>query len=99
MNGSDYVVQSNVLLIFNANTRRTEVEVDLIDDSVNETVEAFNGILTLVPNSQRVTVNPDKALATIEDEGVKLQSQIHSRETTYTMHVVHCTPLIIGEGQ
>ena len=70
MNGSDYVGQSNVLLTFNATTRNTEVEVDLIYDSFNETIEAFNGTLTLVPNSQRVTVSPDNALATIEDEGV-----------------------------
>ena len=71
MNGSDYVGQSNVLLTFNATTRSTEVEVELINDSVNETIEAFNGTLALVSNSERVTVSPDNALATIEDdEGV-----------------------------
>ena len=68
MNGSDYVGQSNVQLIFNASTRSIEVQVDLIDDSVHETAEDFNGTLTLVSDSERVTISPDNALATIEDD-------------------------------
>ena len=72
MNGSDYVGQSNVLLTFNAAKRIIHIEVDLIDDSAFETDEDFNGAITLVSNSPRVTISPDNALATIEDdEGVQ----------------------------
>ena len=70
MNSSDYVGQSNVMLTFNATTRSVQVEVDLIDDMVFETDEHFNGILTLVSDSPRVTIDRGSTVATIvEDEG------------------------------
>ena len=65
MNGSDYVERSNVLLTFNATTRRIAVTVDLIDDNLFEQEEDFSGIVTLISDSQRVTISPDIALATI----------------------------------
>ena len=68
VNGSDYDGRSNVLLTFNADTRSIEVPVGLINDNTYETEEDFNGILTLVSNSPGVTIAPDNALATIEDD-------------------------------
>ena len=65
---NDYVGQSNVLLTFNAATKRIEVSVDLIDDSVYEGEEDFSGILTLVSVSQRVAIVERSALATIVDD-------------------------------
>ena len=66
-NGSDYVGQSNVLLTFNATTR-LNVSVNLINDNTYEREEDFNGTLTLVSTSPRVSIGPDNALATIEDD-------------------------------
>ena len=69
MNGSDYDGRSNVLLTFNAATSRLNVSVNLRDDSIYEGDKNFNG--TLVTDLERVTVRPDNAMATIEDdEGV-----------------------------
>ena len=65
MNGSDFVGRSNVLLTFNATTRRIMVPVDLIDDNLFEQEEDFNGVVTLISDSKRVTINPDNAVATI----------------------------------
>ena len=65
--GSDYVGRSNVLLTFNAATRRNEVSVNLIDDSVYEGEENFVGNLTLVADSQRVAIVQGSAVATIVD--------------------------------
>ena len=80
MDGIDYVGQSDVLLMFNAATRSIQIKVGLIDDIAFETDEDFNGILTLVSGSPRVTIDPDNALATIEDnEGV--QSSSHRTES------------------
>ena len=71
--GSDYEGRSNVLLTFNAATRRIEVPVNLTDDRVYEGEEDFGGTLTLVSDSPRVTINPDNAVATIEDdEGMEI---------------------------
>ena len=67
-NGSDYVGQSNVLLTFNASTTRLNVSVELIDDNAYEREENINGILNLVSTSPRVSIGPDNALATIEDD-------------------------------
>ena len=66
MDDLDYIGRSNVLLIFNAATRRLNVSVDLIDDNKYEREEDFNGILN--SDSPRVTVSPDRALAIIEDD-------------------------------
>ena len=66
--GSDYVGRSNVLLTFNAATRRLNVSVNLIDDSLSEREEAFNGNLTLVSDSQRVAIVQGSAVATIVDD-------------------------------
>ena len=66
MDGLDYVGQSNVLLTFNAGTRRLNVSVDLMNDLMYEGEEDFNGILS--SDSPRVTVSPDNALATILDD-------------------------------
>ena len=66
--GSDHVGRSNVLLTFNAATRSIQVEVELIDDNVFERDEDFNGVLSLVSSSPSVTIGPDNALATIEDD-------------------------------
>ena len=66
MEGLDYVGQSNVLLTFNAGTRRLNVSVDLFGDSRYEREEDFNG--TLSSDSPRVTISPDNALATIVDD-------------------------------
>ena len=94
MNGLDYVGQSNMLLTFNATTRSAELEVDLIDDSVYETVEDFNGTLTLVSNSERVTFNPENAVATIEDdEGMCDQNHI----AEYRACSKQCTPPTFGD--
>ena len=68
MNGSDYEGQSNVLLKFNAASKRIEIPVNLINDMVFEREEDFNGILTLVSDSPDVTIGPDNALATIEND-------------------------------
>ena len=70
INGSDYVGRSNVLLTFNGSTRRIDVPVNLIDDSVYEGVEDFIGNLTLVSDSQRVAIVRGSVVATIvDDEG------------------------------
>ena len=66
--GSDYVGRSNVLLTFNAATTRLNVSVSLIDDNLSEKEEAFNGNLTLVSDSQRVTIVQGSAVATIVDD-------------------------------
>ena len=66
MDGIDYDGRSNVLLTFNAATRRLNVSVDLRDDNIYENEEDFNGVLTT--SSPRVTISPDNALATIEDD-------------------------------
>ena len=66
MDDLDYIGQSNVLLIFNAATRRLNVSVKLIDDNTYEREEDINGILN--SDSPRVTVSPDNALAIIEDD-------------------------------
>ena len=66
MEGLDYVGRSNVLLTFNAGTRRLNVSVDLMNDLMYEGEEDFNGILS--SDSPRVTVSPDNALATILDD-------------------------------
>ena len=57
-----------MLLTFNANSTRIEVEVDLIDDFVYEGEEDFGGTLTLVSASPRVTISPNNAVATILDD-------------------------------
>ena len=60
-----------MLLTFNAGTTRLNVSVELIDDNTYEREENINGILNLVSTSPRVSIGPDNALATIEDdEGV-----------------------------
>ena len=70
--GSDYEGRSNVLLTFNAATRSIAVPVNLTDDSVYEGEEDFGGTLSLVSDPPRVTINPDNAVAAIEDnEGIK----------------------------
>ena len=71
-----------MLLTFNAATRSREVSVILRDDSVYEGEEDFRGILTLVSESPRVTISPDNAVATIEDnEGMKTSStEYHTHE-------------------
>ena len=66
MDDLDYVGRSNMLLTFNAAARRLNVSVDLFDDSRYEREEDFNGILS--SDSQRVTISPDNALATIMDD-------------------------------
>ena len=72
VDGSDYAGQSNVLLTFNASSRSREVPVNLTDDSVYEGDEDFSGTLTLESTSPRVTIDPEKVLATIEDnKGMK----------------------------
>ena len=68
VNGSDYDGRSDVLLTFNAVTRSIEVPVGLINDNTYETEEDFNGVLSLVSDSPGVTIAPDNALATIEDD-------------------------------
>ena len=65
---NDYVGQSNVLLTFNAATKRIVVSVDLIDDSVYEGEEDFSGILTPVSVSQSVAIVERSAVATIVDD-------------------------------
>ena len=73
VNGSDYVGQSNVLLTFNSTTTSIEVSVNLVGNNVTEGEEDFNGILTLVSTSPRVTIGPDNALATIvDDESIQI---------------------------
>ena len=65
--GSDYVGRSNVLVTFNGTTRSIDVSVNLLGNYVPEEEEDFSGILTLVSDSPRVTIDPDIALATIVD--------------------------------
>ena len=65
--GSDYEGRSDVLLTFNADTKRIEVPVNLTDDNVYEGEEDFSGTLTLVSDSLRVTISPDNAVGTIVD--------------------------------
>ena len=61
-----------MLLTFNAGTTRLNVSVELIDDNTYEREEDFNGILTLVSTSPRVSILPDTAVVTIEDnEGMQ----------------------------
>ena len=69
MDGLDYDGRSNVLLTFNAATRKLNVSVDLITDNIYEREEDFNGVLTT--SSPRVTISPGNALATIVDDESK----------------------------
>ena len=83
--GSDYVERSNVMLTFNAATRRIEVSVDLIDDNEFEGEEDFSGTLTLVSDSQRVAIDHGSVVATIVDDEsgqnitVKIESVIQRK--------------------
>ena len=56
-----------MLLTFNAETTNLNVSVNLTDDNTYEREEDFNGILTLVSTSPRVSISPDTAVATILD--------------------------------
>ena len=57
-----------MLLTFNVGTTRLNVSVELIDDNTYEREEDFNGTLTLVSASPRVSIVPDTAVVTIEDD-------------------------------
>ena len=57
-----------MLLTFDADTTRLNASVELIDDSTYEGEEDFSGTLTLVSTSPRVSIGPDSAVVTIEDD-------------------------------
>ena len=61
-----------MLLTFNTTTRSFNVSVDLIDDNMYESEEDFNG--TLTSSLPRLTISPENALATIEDDESRYNS-------------------------
>ena len=61
---------------FNNSVRQLSFTVSIVDDSIPEDIEMFNISLTLAPADQarlgnRVTVSPDVATVTIQDDDSK----------------------------
>ncbi len=70
MAGLDYTSIMNMPIILSAGMQTIQIAVDLINDSIFENNEMFQGTLTII-SGERVSLSPGTADATIiEDEGM-----------------------------
>ena len=70
---SDYTEISQRLLTFNSTTSFLSVAVEIVGDNTFEALEVFTASLSLVsPNaSSQISINPQQANITIEDDESK----------------------------
>ena len=70
MAGVDYTSVINMPIIPSASMQSIDISVELINDTIFENNEMFQGILTII-SGERVSLSPGTADATIiEDEGM-----------------------------
>ncbi len=70
MAGVDYISVINMPIILSAGMQTIEISVELINDTIFENNEMFQGTLTII-SGERVSLSPGTANATIiEDEGM-----------------------------
>ena len=70
MAGVDYTSIMNMPIILSAGMQTIQIAVELINDTIFENNEMFQGTLTII-SGERVSLSPGTANATIiEDEGM-----------------------------
>ena len=83
--GSDYTAVSGFQLTFDPATRSIPVDVFPLVDSVFELTESFSGLLSLPGGPiDRVTLDPDRAVAQIIDDDGQL-----FRVSAWTSNIIH----------
>ncbi len=69
--GSDYTAIAGQSLTFGPSSTTTSVDVTVTEDQIFELTESFGGSLSVSDSFERITLDPDTAIATITDEDSK----------------------------
>ncbi len=69
--GSDYTAIAGQSLTFGPSSTTTTVDVTVTEDQIFELTESFGGSLSVSGSFERITLDPDTAIAPIIDEDSK----------------------------
>ena len=91
MAGLDYTSIINMPIILSAGMQTIQIAVELINDTIFENNEMFQGILTII-SGERVSLSPGTANATIiEDEGMYMYTLCCIFSYTHNYYTVEAT--------